>query len=148
MIRDQVILVEILERAGQQIVEREEREGRVERLYGFAWITVRNVAISMLRRSPYLFEQPIVGSPEGAVVLSRLSAEESSPASIESDVLCSQVLSRLSSRERMIAIWKRSGFSSREIAQRLGMSVSAVDTTHCRTRQKVRTILRSKPGRD
>jgi len=143
MIRDEVVLVEILEQAGQQIVDREERDGRVERLYGFAWITVRNVAISRLRRSPHLLELAALGSAEGAAALSRLTSEQSSPASIEHEVLLSEVLERLSSRERMIAIWKKSGFSSREIADSLGMSVSSVDTTFCRIRQKVQKLLRA-----
>jgi DNA-directed RNA polymerase specialized sigma24 family protein len=41
----------------------------------------------------------------------------------------------------MIAIWKRSGFSSREIAEKLEISVPAVDTTFCRLRQKVQKLL-------
>ena len=97
------------------------------------------VAISQLRRTPYLLEQPTAESAKRA--LSRLTSEQSSPASIESGVLASQVLDRLSQRERMIAIWKRSGFSSREIAEKLEMSVPAVDTTFCRVRQKVQKLL-------
>ena len=55
VIRDEVILTEILEEAGQQIKSREQ-EGAIEHLYGFAWVTARNVAISKLRRSPELLE--------------------------------------------------------------------------------------------
>src|ERR1035438_7620991 len=83
MIRDEVVVVEIMEQAGQQIANREVRDGPIEHLYGFAWVTVRNVAISRLRRSPYLLEQSTVGSVRIAVALSRLTAEESSPAAIE-----------------------------------------------------------------
>ena len=144
MIRDDVVVVEILEQAGQQIANREESDGPIERLYGFAWVTVRNVAISRLRRSPHLLELSTASSAKGAGALSRLTAEESSPAAIEYKILLAQVLGRLSARERMIAIWKQAGHSSQEIADHLGMSVSAVDTTFCRTRQKVRRLLR--PG--
>lgn len=146
MIRDDVVVVEILEQAGQQIANREVRDGPIERLYGFAWVTVRNVAISRLRRSPHLLELSTVGSAESAAALSRLTAEESSPADIEYRILLGQVLGRLSSRERMIAIWKQAGRSSQEIAEHLGMSVSAVDTAYCRIRQKVQRLLR--PGSD
>jgi len=139
MIRDEVVLNEIMEQAGQKILNREAHNGRIDQLYGFAWVTVYRVAISQLRRSPYLLEQPAADSTEKA--LSRLTSEQSSPASIERDVLASQVLDRLSHRERMIAIWKRSGFSSREIAEKLEISVSAVDTTFCRLRQKVQKLL-------
>ena len=140
MIRDEVVLTEIMEQAGQKLLNREARSGRIDQLYGFAWVTVYRVAISKLRRSPYLVEQP-TDSAERA--LSRLTSDRSCPASIERGVLASQVLDRLSHRERMIAIWKRSGFSSREIAEKLEMSVQAVDTTFCRLRQKVQKFLGS-----
>ncbi len=139
MIRDEVILTEIMEQAGQKLLNREARSGRIDKLYEFAWVTVYRVAISQLRRTPYLLEQPTAESAKSA--LSRLTSEQSSPASIESGVLASQVLDRLSHREQMIAIWKRSGFSSREIAEKLEMSVPAVDTTFCRVRQKVQKLL-------
>ena len=139
MIRDEVVLTEIMEQAGQKLLNREARSGCIDQLYGFAWVTVYRVAISQLRRSPYLLEQPATHSTEKA--LSRLTSEQSSPASIERGVLASQVLDRLSPRERMIAIWKRSGFSSREIAEKLEISVPAVDTTFCRLRQKVQKLL-------
>src|SRR5262245_32554940 len=119
MIRDEVVQVEILEQAGQQIADREEREGRIERLYGFAWVTVRNVAISRLRRSAYLLERSTVGSAESVAALSRLTCEQSGPAAIEDKIFLSEVLARLSSRERMIAIWKKAGFSSIEIGDHL-----------------------------
>ena len=138
MIRDEVVLTEIMEQAGQKLLNREARNGRIDQLYGFAWVTVYRVAISQLRRSPYLLEQPATDSTEKA--LSRLTSEQSCPASIERGVLASQVLDRLSHRERMIAIWKRSGFSSREIAEKLEISVSAVDTTFCRLRKKVQRL--------
>jgi len=140
VIRDEVVLTEIMEQAGQKLLNREARGGRIDQLYGFAWVTVYRVAISKLRRSPYLVEQP-TDSAERA--LSRLTSEQSSPASIELGVLASQVLDRLSQRERMIAIWKRSGFSSREIAEKLEISVPAVNTTFCRLRQKVQKLLGS-----
>ena len=139
MIRDEVILTEIMEQAGQKLLNREARGGRIDQLYGFAWVTVYRVAISRLRCSPYLLEQPATDSTERA--LSRLTSDQSSPDSIERGVLASQVMACLSQRERMIAIWKRSGFSSREIAEKLEMSVPAVDTTFCRVRQKVQKFL-------
>ena len=145
MIRDEVVLIEILEQAGQQIARREARDGPVEQLYGFTWVTLRNVAISRLRRSPELLEGLAIGSEESAVALSSLRAEESSPEVIEYNILLREVLGRLSSRERMIAIWKKAGFSSAEIAAELGMSVSCVDTKLCRLRRKVRKWISGGP---
>ena len=139
MIRDEVVRTEIKEQAGQRLLNREARNGRIDKLYEYAWVTVYRVAISQLRRTPYLLEQPTADLAERA--LSRLTSEQSSPASMESGVLASQVLGRLSHREQMIAIWKRSGFSSREIAEKLDMTVPAVDTAFCRVRQKVQKLL-------
>ncbi len=123
MIRDEAVVIEILEQAGQQIARREAREGPVDQLHGFAWVTLRNVAISKLRRSPQLLERLTIGSAEGAHALSRCPAEESSPAAIEYRILLGEILEQLSERERMIAIWKRAGFSSAEIAAQLATSV-------------------------
>ena len=139
IIRDEVVLVEILEQAGRQIVDHLQEEGPIERLYGFAWVTLRNVAISRLRRSPHLLKESRVRSVDA---LARLSASQSGPAEIEYEILLREVLSRLSPRERFIAIRKKAGFSSQEIGEHIGMSVSAVDTTFWRIRRKVQKLLR------
>ena len=115
MIRDEVVLTEIMEQAGQKLLNREARGGPIDQLYGFAWVTVYRVAISRLRRSPYLLEQPTTDSAERA--LSRLTSDQSSPASIERGVLASQVLDRLSprnlkSRSRQ-SILRSAGFGRR-----------------------------------
>ena len=59
MIRDEVVYTEILEHAGQLILKYESIHGAIKRLYGFAWVVVHNVAISRVRRTPHLLEQPI-----------------------------------------------------------------------------------------
>jgi RNA polymerase sigma factor (sigma-70 family) len=141
MIRDEVVLIEILERAGQQVVKYESEHGTVERLPGFAWVTVRNVAISRVRREPHLLEKPMAGSRETVTALARLTAKEGSPESIEAWILLREAMKQISERERKIAIWKKSGFSSRLIAKKLDMSVSAVDTTYARLREKLRKLL-------
>jgi RNA polymerase sigma factor (sigma-70 family) len=148
MIRDDVVVTEILEQAGQQITRHEERQGHIEHLYGFAWVTVRNVTISRLRRSPHLLEHSTLDSELSASAISRLIAEQSNPSDIEYQILLAEVLGRLSPRERRIAISKKAGFSSREIADHLGMTVSPVDTAVCRTRRKVERLLRQGRIRD
>ena len=140
MIRDEVVLTEILEQAGRQIMGHEAEHGTVERLHGFAWVPLRNVAISRLRRGPHLMEISVIGSAKGAALLARLAADEGSPERIERGLFLSQVLAQVSSRERQIAIWKRTGISSRRIAQKLGMTVSAVDTTYSRLKQKLQNL--------
>jgi len=143
MIRDDVVYTEILEHAGQLILKYESIHGAIKRLYGFAWVVVRNVAVSRLRRGPHLLEQPVAGSTEAEVALAQLTTEHGSPERIENGILVRQALSQISDRERKIAILKKVGFSTKEIAKALDMSVSAVDTTYARLLEKLRRLLGS-----
>jgi RNA polymerase sigma factor (sigma-70 family) len=147
-IRDEVVVVEIFEQAGQQIMRHEAQRGTIENLHGFAWVALRRVAISMLRRSRHLLESSMIGSAESAAVLARLTAEEGSAEAIERRIFLRQVLRQISERERQIAIWKKTGFSSRWIAAKLQMSVSAVDTTYSRLRVKLQNLFRPASGPD
>ena len=140
-IRDEVVATEILEQAGQQIVAHEAQNGRERSLHGLAWVAVRNVAISKLRRGPHLLEQAMAGSAESSAALSRLTAVEGSPENLEDSIFLREVLDLLSPRERKIAILKKGEYSSQEIAETLGISVTLVDTTYSRLRQKVQTLL-------
>jgi DNA-directed RNA polymerase specialized sigma24 family protein len=142
MIRDEVVLFEILEQAGQQILIHEAEHGKLESLHGFAWVTVRNVAISRLRRGPHLLERSVVGSAESAAVLGRLTAAEGSPEEIERSIFLRQILDQVSERDCNIAIWKRAGFSSRWIGNTLQMSVSAVDTAYAQLRKKQQKLMK------
>src|SRR5258708_20354540 len=90
VIRDEVVLTEIMEQAGQKLLNREARGGPIDQLYGFAWVTVYRVAISRFRRSPYLLEQPTTDQAERA--LSRLTSDQSIPASLDRVLLTSEVL--------------------------------------------------------
>ena len=141
IIRDEVVFTEILEQAGQQILKHESSHGAIERLHAFAWVTLRNVAISQLRRGPHLLEKPMAGSREGEAALARLTAERGSPERIEASIMLCEALKQISERERKIAIWKKAGFSTKSIAKKLDMSASAVDTTYARLREKVRKLL-------
>ena len=143
MIRDDVVYTEILEHAGQLILKHESIHGAIKRLYGFAWVVVRNVAVSRLRRGPHLLEQPIAGSAEAELALAQLTTEDGSPERIEKGVLVREALAQVSDRERKIAILKKAGFSTKESAKALDMSVSAVDTTYARLLEKLRRLLGS-----
>jgi DNA-directed RNA polymerase specialized sigma24 family protein len=48
-------------------------------------------------------------------------------------------------RDRRIAIWKRSGFSSQYIGEQLEMSASSVDTAYSRVCQRLRRIFGPRP---
>src|SRR6188768_3656090 len=49
-LQDEVALTEVMEEAGRRITNREARGGPLERIHGYAWVTVRSVATSHLRR--------------------------------------------------------------------------------------------------
>jgi RNA polymerase sigma factor (sigma-70 family) len=140
-IRDDVVVIEILELAGQQIMAYEALHGPERNLRTFAWVTVRNMTISRLRRGPYLLEQAIAGSVQSAAALARLTAVDGSPERMENSIFLREVLDQLTPRERKIAILKKGEQSSRTIAESLGISVTLVDTTYSRLRQKMRKLL-------
>ena len=52
-----------------------------------------------------------------------------------------EVLGKLSKEERLVCIWKRAGFSSRDIAKFNGKSVASVDRLFARARRKLHDAL-------
>lgn len=52
-----------------------------------------------------------------------------------------KALEELSKEERLVCIWKRAGFSSRDIATFNGQSVASVNRVYARARRKLRDAL-------
>ena len=52
-----------------------------------------------------------------------------------------KALQELSKEERLVCIWKRAGFSSRDIAKFNGQSVASVNRVYARARRKLRDAL-------
>ena len=50
-LNDAAVLAEILEEAGRRISDHEKRSGPIEKLHGYAWVTIRSVAMTKLRGS-------------------------------------------------------------------------------------------------
>ena len=46
-LRDDLALTEVLEEAGRRIARREARSGPIEKLHGYAWVTIRSSGIEM-----------------------------------------------------------------------------------------------------
>lgn len=63
-LQDEVGLAEIMEEAGRRIRHREER-GPLERLHGYAWVTVRSIATSRMRLGSSKLHQKTVDSDAG-----------------------------------------------------------------------------------
>jgi hypothetical protein len=102
LIRDEVVLAEILEEAGRLIVKRELAVGPIEKLRGFAWVTIQNVAKSRLRGAPMRLQQATLDSVESEAVLVQLPAQRGSPDAIERRLLVDQISQSLSVEERHV----------------------------------------------
>lgn len=144
-LKDDVALVEVLEEAGRRIAARQERAGPLANLHGYAWVTVRSVATSFMRRGSVRLVQKTVEPELGEALLTAATARHSTPQQIEHRILLREVLSRLSTEERLICVWKHAGFSSQEISKRLGRTVAGVDTVFCRAKDRLRKLLGGGP---
>ena len=114
--RDEVTLTEVFEEAGRRIVTREERSGPIEKLHGCAWVTLRSVATSWLRRGSSRLSQRTLGADESQAALSTVATGSGTPEQIERDILLREVLAQMTADERLVCLWKTAGFSSEEIA--------------------------------
>lgn len=144
-LQDEVALTEVMEEAGRRIANREERGGPLEHLHGYAWVTLRSVATSYLRRpSTRLINETL--EPEASQArIAMVSATYGSAEEIERAILVREAMEALSEEERLVCAWKTAGFTALEIARFLGRSVVAVDTLFSRAKTKLRMALR--PGR-
>ena len=140
-LQDEVALTEVFEEAGRRIANREQRAGPIEKLHGYAWVTLRSVATSWMRRGSSRLTQRTLGADESQAALSTVATEAGTPEQVERDILLREVFAQVTADERMVCIWKKAGFSSQEIAQYRGSSAAAVDTLFSRAKQKIRRIL-------
>ena len=145
-IRDDVAVAEILEEAGRRIVRREQRGGALAHLPGYAWVTVRTVATSRLRRGDARLLSRILPSKEGYIALLRADATSHTAAEIERALLRKELLAMLTLNERHICEMKSAGFSTQQIARRLGRSEKAIDTLFSRAKVKARRLALASRG--
>lgn len=127
-LRDDVVITEILEEAGRRILDRERQVGPVQRLRGYAWVSIRHLATSHLRLSSMRLQQQTLSGANGMAAIAELPATTASVHRIEHHLLFKEVLALLSEEEQKVCLWKNMGFSSREIARHRGNSTEAVDT--------------------
>ena len=139
-LQDEVGLAEIMEEAGRRIRHREER-GPIERLHGYAWVTVRSIVMSRMRLGSAKLDQKTLDSEAGSARLLATPTSRGTAAEIEQRILLGELLRTLSREERMICLWKKAGFSSQEIALHQQRTVMAIDTIFSRAKQKIRKAL-------
>src|SRR4051812_26250108 len=139
-LQDEVGLAEIMEEAGRRIRHREAR-GPIERLHGYAWVTVRSIATSRMRLGSSRLAQKILDSEASNARLLATPTSRGTAAEVEHAVLLRELLQTLSREERMICLWKKAGFSSQEIALHQRRTVVAIDTIFSRAKDKIRKTL-------
>ena len=137
-LRDDTVITEVLEEAGRRISGRERANGPIENLTAYAWVTVRNVARSRLRRSAMRLILDTLASDASEAALEELQANIGTPEQIEANILMRELYARMTPSEQWLLAGKRLGFSSREIARQHSTSVANVDTMFHRLKQKVR----------
>lgn len=147
-LQDEVVLTEVMEEAGRRISEREERAGPIEKIHGYAWVAVRCVATSQMRRGSIRLVQNTLESEASQARIATVRATVGSQEQIERDILLREALAALSAEERRVCIWKKAGYSSQEIAAFQGRSVVAVDTLFSRAKQKIRIALSIPESKD
>lgn len=145
VLQDDVALTEVMEEAARRIAAREARGGPIERLHGYAWITLRNSATSHVCRGSIRLIQETLHGAAGAAHLAVLPSTCGRVEDIERRVLFAQLLRLLSDDERVIVLLRRAGYSSAEIAWVQKRTVDAVDKVFSRAKQKIRRALGVEP---
>jgi DNA-directed RNA polymerase specialized sigma24 family protein len=144
-LKDEVVITEILEEAGRKIHHHEERAGPIEKLHAYAWVTIKSVATSRMRRSSMRIARATLEPDQSEIALGSLRSTAGTADQIETDILLREMLAQMTPEEQMLCGWKRLGFSSRDIAREQGTSIERVNTFFFRLKRKIREVLRE-PG--
>ena len=91
-LQDEVALTEVMEEAGRRIASREARGGPIERIHGYAWVTVRSVATSHMRRPATRLIQHTLAPEASHEHIAVAQAQFGSPEQMERDILLREVL--------------------------------------------------------
>jgi DNA-directed RNA polymerase specialized sigma24 family protein len=143
---DVVLLVEVLEEAGERVLRRQQERGPLANVYGYAWVTVRNVALTRLHAGQSQVVRHTLPPDESAQRLATLPARDATPEAIERGILLQEAFAQLSPHDRLLFAWKQAGCSSEWIAIRQGRSVAAVNTAFTRAKQRLRQLLAGAHG--
>ena len=142
---DDIAVVDVLE-AARRIVRREERAGTLEHVHAYAWTAIRSVAASRLR----------LGRERVTQMTTSRSDRDGGPVAIpsgrfgsavEARVFLRQVLHRLTPLERQVFRMKAEGFSTREIAERLGRAPATIDSGYSRSMARLRSLALERSSR-
>jgi len=139
-LNDDMLLTRVLDECSEKLIRREADYGPIDRLHAFAWVTLRNVAISEMRRG---YGRVLQASDHFRHDYARSTTHgvQSPQEVMERAVLWKEMLSALPWKERRVFVRKARGMSSAEIALDLRCSTSSVDTTLSRAKRRLRKLL-------
>ena len=140
-VQDELDITQLLEKAGHRIEERERRSGPIEKLHAYAWVTLRSVVMSWMRRGPNRLTRRALDSEASDAVLSIAPAQSGTAEQIEQNILLREAMDRLTEDEWLVCNLKMVGYSSEEIATRRGSSTDAVNMVFSRAKRKLRRVL-------
>lgn len=139
--RDELTATEVIEEAARRLVRRERRIGHIEHLHAYAWVTLRSVMTSRLRRGDAHLDRCTIRSRQADVLLASERATRHTAREVERRVLLGEVLAALSGDERRVCAMKAEGFSGGEIARVMGRSRAAIDTLYARAKARARRLV-------
>lgn len=139
-IRDEATTVQLLEETARRVAHRERERGALVRPHGYAWVTLKSVVSSHLRRGEARLAGHSIAGAAGIRLLAAAPARSHTHRDVERRVLAQQLLAALTPGERRVCLLKHAGYSTREIARLLGRSAVSVDTIYCRARAKARRM--------
>lgn len=140
--RDELTATEVIEEAARRLVRRE-RRGHIEHLHAYAWVTLRSVITSRLRRGDAHLDRRTIRSRQADVLLASKRATRHTARDVERHVLLGEVLATLSGDERRVCAMKAEGFSADEIARVMGRTRASVDTLYARAKARARRLVKA-----
>jgi RNA polymerase sigma factor (sigma-70 family) len=138
--RDDLMASEVLEEAARRLARRERRAGRIENLHAYAWVTLRSVISSRLRRNDARLDSRTVRSRSADALLASRLATRHTAREVERRVLLGEVLAALSGDEQRVCGMKAEGFTAGEIARAMGRSPASIDTLYSRAKARARRL--------
>jgi RNA polymerase sigma factor (sigma-70 family) len=140
MLRDEFLVTEIFEEAGQRIVQHESACGPVKNLGGYAWRILCNLAVTRMRHSSMRLERATLPSEQSELAISSLTARDGTAEQTERNIEVQEFLASLTPQERRLCFRKQAGCTSREIGKELGISPAYVDKLFNEIKRKCREI--------
>jgi RNA polymerase sigma factor (sigma-70 family) len=128
---DPCVETEVLETAGQLVAEQVRRQGPLERLHAYTLKVARRLAWKRLRRTETV---RIADDPS---LLEGLRAVHGTAEQTEAAIIQREWFSSLSADEQAVYRMRRAGYTIKEIADRQGTTVGAVNTVWRRAKRRL-----------